>query len=542
MADKTLTLLIEAQDKASAEIKKISGQVDNLGKKVGGGGLSGILKSAAGVAAGFGLAIGGSEIIGFFKDSISEATQAESAYTKLSHVMKTSVDASDAEIESLKNQASALQNVGVVSEDSVVAAQGMLASFDLQASTIEQLIPSLLDFGVAEQGVNFNTDQATQLATGLGKALQGQTDILKKSGFVFDDHQKKILETGTETERVNMLTEILNSTYGGLNEKMRGTAEGGMVALSFKMNELKEKVGVALMPAVIALGDAFVKLLDKFTPFIEAAAKFAAETVEAVLKAFDETTKGVGYLRDGSDEAKRKFLELGIGSQIMAVQIDLARQVTDDLKTSFGNTAQKSDEASKAMKTHWTDFFWGEVVNVLSHQVPTVIATAMQLLTAPFTQAYIMIVFLVSKIKWFFDGVGREAQAVGRWIRQYIINPLAEALNWLNNIGQKIQSGAASIREAIGFQQGGLVYAQQGFVDRGTDRIPAMLTPGEMVLTREQQGRLFNSLAGREGMGGKSIDVNFNNVTVRSEQDLNYIIDAVRNTLNRDAQLASQGL
>lgn len=42
------------------------------------------------------------------------------------------------------------------------------------------------------------------------------------------------------------------------------------------------------------------------------------------------------------------------------------------------------------------------------------------------------------------------------------------------------------------FANGGVVYAANGFKPRGTDTVPAMLTPGEMVLNRGQQSQLFD--------------------------------------------------
>jgi hypothetical protein len=51
--------------------------------------------------------------------------------------------------------------------------------------------------------------------------------------------------------------------------------------------------------------------------------------------------------------------------------------------------------------------------------------------------------------------------------------------------------------------KGGIVYAANGFVPRGTDTVPAMLTPGEMVLNRSQQSSLFN--LANSGGGGSEV-------------------------------------
>lgn len=61
------------------------------------------------------------------------------------------------------------------------------------------------------------------------------------------------------------------------------------------------------------------------------------------------------------------------------------------------------------------------------------------------------------------------------------------------------------------YDKGGPVYAANGFVPRGTDTVPAMLTPGEMVLTKGQQSELFNLLSGRnQGSDKGSVVVNIN--------------------------------
>lgn len=53
------------------------------------------------------------------------------------------------------------------------------------------------------------------------------------------------------------------------------------------------------------------------------------------------------------------------------------------------------------------------------------------------------------------------------------------------------------------FNHGGVVYAADGFKPRGTDTVPAMLTPGEMVLNRGQQAELFNLANGGGGSGAQ---------------------------------------
>lgn len=82
----------------------------------------------------------------------------------------------------------------------------------------------------------------------------------------------------------------------------------------------------------------------------------------------------------------------------------------------------------------------------------------------------------------------------------------------LKNVASSIPGGSEALRiqKAIltagfsEFHNGGMVYAAGGFKPRGTDTVPAMLTPGEMVLNRGQQSELFN-LANNGGGGNNEL-------------------------------------
>jgi hypothetical protein len=61
-----------------------------------------------------------------------------------------------------------------------------------------------------------------------------------------------------------------------------------------------------------------------------------------------------------------------------------------------------------------------------------------------------------------------------------------------------------------GYAHGGVVYAAGGWVPRGTDTVPAMLTPGEGVLSRRGMAMLGALNAGMTGGGGSPVSVAVN--------------------------------
>jgi len=78
------------------------------------------------------------------------------------------------------------------------------------------------------------------------------------------------------------------------------------------------------------------------------------------------------------------------------------------------------------------------------------------------------------------------------------------------------------VNKALGLASGGLVYAANGYLSQGKDTVPAMLSPGEMVLNKSQQTNLFDMLSGRNSVqtaGGPTININVGTmVASRGEQ------------------------
>ena len=139
--------------------------------------------------------------------------------------MKTSTGATDEQVKALVDQAEAIEKLGVASKESIVNMQAQLATFDLQHDTISKLTPALTDYIIAEKGANATTDDFKQLTNGMAQALNGNFASLTKVGFVLDDTTKKMISSGTEMERAEAITRVLDGTYKGFNASVAQTAE-----------------------------------------------------------------------------------------------------------------------------------------------------------------------------------------------------------------------------------------------------------------------------------------------------------------------------
>ena len=202
--------------------------------------------------------------------SVREARNAEAAQFRLSQILRTATGASDEQVAALNAQAEALEKVGVISGESITQAQAQLATFDLQAETISQLTPAILDYVVAEKGATASTEDLKQLTNGLAQALNGNFGSLTRVGFVLDDVTKELIANGTESERAAALVSVLNSTYEGMNEAARGTAEGGMVALQNETGRLAETIGQQVLPMVTRLTEVMLPIITRVIEWTQA--------------------------------------------------------------------------------------------------------------------------------------------------------------------------------------------------------------------------------------------------------------------------------
>jgi hypothetical protein len=240
------------------------------------------VKKLAGAA---GLAFGTAQVIAFGKASVKAALDAGAQQERLANLVKVTVGASQLQIQSLNDQAAALQDIGVVSKENITQTQSQLATFNLQIDTIKQLTPAILDYVTAEKGAAASADQFKQMTNGLAQALNGNFSSLTKVGFVLDETTKKTIKNGTESERAAALVAVLDSTYKDFNKNLAKTDAGQMQILANAANDAQEIIGTGLLDAVKMLGDD-----DSVANLATAMQDVATYTADAI--------RGVGVLID----------------------------------------------------------------------------------------------------------------------------------------------------------------------------------------------------------------------------------------------------
>ena len=162
---------------------------------------------------------------------------------KLLQVMQNTMDARLENAEGIEALISSQEKLGVVSKTAQLGGAQELSTYLTKKETLEKLIPVMNDMIAQQYGINASQESAANIATMLGKVMDGQTEALSRYGYKFDEAQEKILKYGTEEERCAVLTEVVTSSIGGMNEALGQTDAGKRAQLSAALEDTQTRIG-----------------------------------------------------------------------------------------------------------------------------------------------------------------------------------------------------------------------------------------------------------------------------------------------------------
>lgn len=165
------------------------------------------------------------------------------AETKLETVMRERMDATDAQIQSIKDLCSAQQELGIIGDEVQLAGAQQVSTFLTTQSALESLIPAMNNLLAQQKGLNATSGDAVTIGNLLGKAMQGQVDALKRVGITFTEAEKEALKFGTEEERAATLAKIITNNVGEMNNALAKTTPGQFKQISNAFGDIQEKLG-----------------------------------------------------------------------------------------------------------------------------------------------------------------------------------------------------------------------------------------------------------------------------------------------------------
>lgn len=305
----TISLLGKVDPSLSRALSRAQKQSENTGKSMSNNmknagaamtkSVKGFAKTAVAVFASLSAA---AKLKEYAQECVTAAKAQIEAETKLETVLKNvesiqirGPNAAAEAANNLKKVASDIQKTGVIGDEVLLSGMQQLATFQLDDQTISALSTGMADLLAQQKGLNASQDDAVSVANMIGKVMSGSTSALSRIGITFTDEQAKLLKTGDSMQRAATLAEVLQQNVGGVNKALAQTDQGKLQQAENAIGDLKETIGMKLLPIVAKFAtkavplvekafDKVGKVVDKITPHIE---KLVSKTMPLISKAFN---------------------------------------------------------------------------------------------------------------------------------------------------------------------------------------------------------------------------------------------------------------
>lgn len=240
--DDKVTLIINFAGDALQKTEQLTGSLEKATEKADG--LSGSFKKFGNQSIYINqLATSLSSAVGVLTD-LADANRAQiEAQTQLEQVMRNTMGATREQVQRIYDLAAAQQQLGVIGDEVQLAGAQELGTYLRKTETLQQLLPVMNDMIAQQYGYNATQESAVNIATMMGKVMDGQTGALSRYGYSFTEAQEQILKFGTEEERAATLAEVITQSVGGMNQALAQTPTGHMQQLTNAIGDAKEKLG-----------------------------------------------------------------------------------------------------------------------------------------------------------------------------------------------------------------------------------------------------------------------------------------------------------
>ncbi len=226
-------------DKADKDVKGFSGNLKKYGKIA-----AGAFLAAGAAAAAYAVKIG--------IDGVKAAIEDEQSQKLLAQALKNTTNATDEQIASTEDYITKQQLAFGVTDTKLRPALANLARATGDVGKAQQLTNLAMDIAAAT-GKDLETVSLT-----LGKAYDGNFGALTKLGIPLDDAIKK-------SGDFNLVQGELVRLFGGAAKANTETYAGQLAIVTERVGELKESIGVALLPTMKTLLEEVNKVAKGFS-------------------------------------------------------------------------------------------------------------------------------------------------------------------------------------------------------------------------------------------------------------------------------------
>ncbi len=340
---------------AAEKIKKLSEELPKL-KTAPVTNLEAAFKKLKGTVAALGIGK-------FLKDSNDAYVVQMQNELKLTAHMKQRMNATDEEIQSIKELASAQQKLGVIGDEIQLAGAQQLTTYAKQSSTLKMLIPAMNDLIAQNAGYDASVGDAASAADMLGRALNGQYTALKRQGVMFTEAQEQILKYGTESQKAQVLVDAIGDKVGNMNELLANTPTGKLKQLQNDFGDFQEQLGATFQPLISSIVPVLGGLMDALREPIINVSRGISIIGQAIASIDSPAVRGIALAAAGI--AVLNKLRAAIGGPLtllLTLGVTLAGLVgstaeqTDDIgaivKSAYDGATNATDDATDAAKDY----------------------------------------------------------------------------------------------------------------------------------------------------------------------------------------------
>jgi len=523
MASATIQLVIKAKDEASAKLRRVSGSLNDTNTSLG---KFNKLAGAGALAAG-GLAIA----LGV------RAVQAAMAFEKSMTNVSTLIDT---DIESMEEMTDAVIELGTripVELGDMSSALYDVRSAGTDAADAMKVLELSAKLGVAGLGT---TKESADLLTTAMNAFGLEADKV-------DEHADVLFKTvkagKTDIAKLSQAFGKMAGNAKAANIQFVDTqaATAAITALTGKTSEAQNGLAQIFLELTIAGGKLDKALIDNGSSLIELN---KAIQEDGLVKGMKELQEQMGL---SETEFKNQFSSAEGGTVAYQLLTD-AYEMNNEALADMTSGVNKMEEGfEKQNEASWAQY------QILKNNLSIVLIDLGNKIIPH-------LIDVVDRMKYFPDLMNRWwKQAKNVWdilmkvmnVVEWIVNPLAKLTKHFNLAGKQMdfmKRIAGDLIEKFHKLKDAWDKVRDFVTGGGGNRqFGGAVTRGQAVMVGEHRPEVFvPSQSGNirqvgQGGGGKEITVNFNNVSVRSDSDLESIVQAVKATLNQEQEYNAIG-
>jgi len=479
MADQKVNIKVTTQGatKAKQELGGLSGSINKMGKAVG-------IASAA--------YFGAQGLISGLGSVIRLAGEQEQAEKKLAFALGGTSQA-------LLNQATALQKTTRFGDEATIAQMGFLASIGFTEEKIQDVIPVAMDLA-----------EATGMS--LESAVRNTAKTFSGMAGELGELVPQIRELTSEEMKAGEAVRVMGELFSGQAKSGAETLTGSIEQMNNAIGDAGEALGAVLAPAIVGIANivtSFANGLGDIINFREGLAELAKDfeiltesqfkviQLEQALKTMtqEDIIAKINELGFSIDENNTSFNEMAITSAILTEEQKANAEMANMLLEAYENAPKAVNDTKTAF-----DLYVESQKKLLKGQEQE--KENIKRLKKEYPELANALGVVNKETEKNVDLEKERFQTSLSGIRSMIKGLLAQAIAGAiaKEVGTKgfaglITGTAAAVAVTALFDEYVPKFAQGGIVP-GTgnqDTVPAMLTPGELILNQAQQENLVSS-------------------------------------------------